>query len=733
MRICNVPHHRQRRTTAIALLLSALICGSAWAQDNTDAAALSLADARRRSAAVASVLDMPRETPAQQLQAVITLLDLGEPDVAELLWSDFSATDLSDEDKAALVKQFGTARFLNLARRGSASGLDGAREFAESSLQVAATINRDPAKLAKLIAALDDQSLDTRRAARSDLAVTGDAGAIACLEALAQATTGEDGEQLRTELLLTLARMRPGVEPLLTAALADGEGQFRRDVIELAGYLHLHDAVSWLAAIASGADAEPKVVAAAHAALAKMGLSSPRGSEARAVVLGEMQRLQSHQYPPEIDTWWTYDPATKKLAATSVSAKEHQLLAIARLSRLLGELPEATPEDQRLMLIYAYQVADLLERSPSSEVKQAAESLTTVQLSDTLHEAIDRHLISAAIACVELLGNRAEVAALSSVAGLPSPLAKSLVHPNRELRFAALDAVMKIKPTRSFAGASGVTKALWYFAASAGEPQAVVASSLVGQASDWAGQLRGMGYEAMPVTTGRQTLLAALNSPRLELMLIDSDINRPSLREVIFALRSNPPLANVPIAVLSSLPNLSRAEQVADQDPLLLATPRPHTSETMQATLDELRELQPQRSSADQRAEQAKAALTWIAELLENGHPYDELLRDADRITETLYDPELTTESLRVLSALGTANSQRQLVDVASTPTLPIETRQAAGEAFRKSVERFGKLLTADEILRQYDRYNASETADEQTQKVLGDLLDVLEKMTRGN
>jgi hypothetical protein len=31
-------------------------------------------------------------------------------------------------------------------------------------------------------------------------------------------------------------------------------------------------------------------------------------------------------------------------------------------------------------------------------------------------------------------------------------------------------------------------------------------------------------------------------------------------------------------------------------------------------------------------------------------------------------------------------------------------------------------------VLRQYDRYNASETADADTQQVLGQILDILEK-----
>src|SRR5215213_6854548 len=44
-----------------------------------------LADFARREPAVAAVLDLPRETPAQKLRAVTMLVDLGHPDVATLI------------------------------------------------------------------------------------------------------------------------------------------------------------------------------------------------------------------------------------------------------------------------------------------------------------------------------------------------------------------------------------------------------------------------------------------------------------------------------------------------------------------------------------------------------------------------------------------------------------------------------------------------------------------------
>ena len=112
---------------------------------------------------------------------------------------------------------------------------------------------------------------------------------------------------------------------------------------------------------------------------------------------------------------------------------------------------------------------------------------------------------------------------------------------------------------------------------------------------------------------------------------------------------------------------------------------------------------------------------------LERGSPpYDELRRDAALVHRTLLAGELSEPSIRVLAALGTADSQAVLADYASASSLPIESRRQAAEALAGSLRQFGTQLTSEEILRQYDRYNAT-SDDADSEQVLGGILDVLE------
>jgi hypothetical protein len=320
---------------------------------------------------------------------------------------------------------------------------------------------------------------------------------------------------------------------------------------------------------------------------------------------------------------------------------------------------------------------------------------------------------------------------LATVDGMPSPLAAALLSPVRELRFAALAAVMELAPRQAFPGASHMPQALWYFAAGSGDATAVAAAPIVVRSSDWAGQLRGLGYDAMPATSGLGALHAAFDrstSSRLAVIVLDEELSRPEIREVVYQLRSMDRTARVPILVVSSVDGLRDAERLAADDPLLLAAPRPHGEGALAELVARTIALTDTPLADDEvRRAQAAQALDWIAALLEQGSPpYDELRRDALLVHRALLVGELSEPAIRVLAALGTADSQAALADYASASSLPIEARRRAAEALAGSLQRFGTQLTSEEILRQYDRYNAtSDNAD--SEQVLGGILDVLE------
>jgi CheY-like chemotaxis protein len=712
--------------------LLVLACGQpAWAQEPKPAPtppAVDLEEAARRNPAVAAVLDMPHEAPADALSAALTLLDLREFDVASELLKPVIDANLSAADKAALGRQFGTARIMGLARAATQHNIAGAKEFAQSVLDATAAESTKPETLKELVTNLANIDPTVRHAARNDLAATGVPGVVTALERLAQSTD----ERERIQLLRGLAQTSPVADPLVIAALAEGQGQFRRDVTELAGHLHLLEAVPWLATIAAGGDSDADVVATAQAALQRMGLPIPDEHDAVATVKRELERIDAgipaDSLPNETGLWWSFDPTTKKLTSVELINCERRSLIYARVAANLLVLPNAAAADRHLAIISAIEAAYVLKQQPSPKIAQLAASLPTTELSAALAAAIKSDRINAAIACANLLAQRADPTALESLDGLSTPLAQAVAHPNRRLKFAALTAIMKLSPNRSFPGASYVPAALWQFAAGAGTEQAVVGAPNPNHANNWAGNLRALGYDATSTFTGIELIQQAVAAPRIALILVDSDIGTPLVREVVYQLRAQPQLAQTPIAVLLASTDLPLGQQLAAADKHLLSVSRPRSPEAMKSIVERLTALGGPPLTAEERTAQARQAVEWLGQLFEAGLPYDELRRDAAILEQVVYNPDLTKVALAALAHVGTAGSQRTLVDFASLESQPLELRQLAATAFAKSRQRYGVLLSTQEIALQYDRYNVSETASAEVQALLGQILDVLEK-----
>ena len=396
----------------------------------------SLADAAARSPAVATVLDMPREKPADALEAVLLLLNLGEIDAATELFKPLAAEKLTAEQLAEMVARVGTAEMLKLQGTAGQQQIPGARLFAQKALDAAEKLASDPKNLQKLIADLNSPSAETRQIARHELAVIGTPAAVATLEALAQ----ETDPAKRAQLMLAVTEMRPTANRLVVTALAEGAGQFRRDAAELAGHLKLREAIPWLATLAAGGDVDPTVVSAAQGALQKMDLSLPNQGDALVVVRRELERLDAgipaSSEEAVADSWWSFDPATGKFTRREFGTGVLCALAHSRLAQNFLHLPTATPEDRQYAILAALQAAHLTNSEPSEEISQLAKSLPLADLNSALAKALETNRAAAAIVCLQVMRDRGDQAALVSFDGLPAPLVRAVNFPNRDVQFA---------------------------------------------------------------------------------------------------------------------------------------------------------------------------------------------------------------------------------------------------------------------------------------------------------
>jgi hypothetical protein len=651
--------------------------------------------ATERDPTVRAALELPRREPADYLRAISALIDLGRPGLAKPILEELSAQQLTDAQRAQLVEEFGSRRMLQVARARELAPAGTA--FADACMTAAAAVANDPQRIARLVAQLTDASPEVREIARNDLAAVGQAGVVAALEALAR----EKDPRRRAALVAAAAEMRPLVDGPLLAMLSTRDPALRFEVGRLLEHLGVIQAIPLLPSMA--ADSERALADA----LARYAAGTPP------FAVDEANRVEI----------WHWDDATNRLRSARYPAEEAVVIWSARLARRLAQLRPQNRAYQRQAWLLGLESAGVI-----STARGMLSSAETHLVTEVLADALVANYGRAAVAAADELGRRKVPSVLHTANGQPAPLAEALSHANRHVRFAALRAIMAIDPASPYPGSSQLPESLVWFAQAAGERRALVAMPTNLQASDIAGMLVAQGLEADTTNRGRDALHLARDRTDLEMILVDLDILTPGIRQVLYELRIDPATAQIPIAVLAADGRLEAAAKLASEHERVLATSRPHSTEVAARIVDELSRLAGHGAAAAQeRATQGAQAIAWLTQLLSSNRTFYDLTRVAPAIEAALYRPNTSTTAVTALAKLGTPESQRTLVNLASRSSLAAGARQHAAEAFRENVRAHGVLLTTDEIHDQYDRYNASATADTQTQAILGALLDTIE------
>jgi CheY-like chemotaxis protein len=561
----------------------------------------------------------------------------------------------------------------------------------------AAAVANNPQRIAQLVAQLTDPSAEVREVARNDLAAVGRAGVVATLEALAR----ENERGRRAALVAAAAEMRPLVDGPLLAMLSTSDPALRADVSRLLEHLAIVPAIPFL----------QTSVAASERALA--------GALAR-YAAGTPPFALDESNQAEI---WHWDDTTKQLRSTRYAAEDARVIWSARLARRLAQLRPQNPAYQRQAWLLGLESAGAI-----STTRGMLSRVDTGLVNDVLGDALAANYHRAAAAAADELGRRKDPSVLYTAGGQLSPLAAALVHPNRQVRFAALRAILSIDPTSPYAGSSQVPEALSWFAQAGGERRALVAMPTNLDASDVAGMLAAHGLETDATNRGRDALDLASRRTDLEMIFVDLEILDPEIRQVLYELRIEPATAQIPIAILAADGRLDAATRLASEHQRVLATSRPHSPDAVARILERFSSFAGHGAvPARERATQAAQAIDWLTHLLSGHRKFYDLTRVAPAIETALYQPRTATIAVAALAKLGTPESQRTLINIASQSSLAADSRRHAAEAFRTSVGAYGVLLTTDEILSQYDRYNASATADAQTQQILGSVLDAIE------
>lgn len=728
----------QRRGLLSGILVGLAMSSIAFAQPAkraADAPAVTTPtiESAKGDVAAETIIDSKPTTPAEILRAAAALADLGRADLAKAYLQQLAATNPGEE---ALVEAAAKVDPDVLMRIASSEALrPEGRTIASAVLAAGAKRSRDPQRLRTAIDRLKDPSREVQREAMIEILAAREDAVPSLVLALADKNRAAV-HPLARQALVQIGG--PAIPPLV-ASLQTENAELKVQIIDVLAQIHSRDASLYLAAPAVSETISPEVRQAAAAALESIeGVRNPTLGDAIKLLSKETKRYLTGERPLKADadgqvTVWQFEPTIGVPARENVSREEAAAIIASRLADDLFSLASHDEAVQRLYLLTHLQAAAFktgLNQPLAIDDPIVSEALTlgAVKVEDVLVNALSNGQLPAAKGAAQVLGDLGDVTFLDATGAKVRPIVNAVSHGDRRVRFAAAEAIMKWRPEASFAGSSDLIEALAWFAGSPGAKRALVAYPNEAIASELESMLVALDYEVDLVTNGRNAYLQALASGDYELALLSGRLDHPPLSVLLQELRRSPRTKDLPILLLGEEGDGERLRSLAAGDPLTGVIERPLSPQAMKLQVDRLAERTTDKLvPAELRSQQALAALGWLRQLNEASPKNFGIRRHEATIRRSLYSPAHSAAAADLLALIGTHTAQQSLVELANLATQPLAMRQTAAAAFSRSVRKYGVQLTSAEIQQQYDRYNASEIEDADSQQLLALILDAIE------
>jgi len=687
--------------------------------------------------AVITILESNPTSPSDLVRSIDALLNLGAAEDAAKLFKKLAATPLTEQQRAALGRQFDAGIWFRFSQV-KEFGPEGTK-FVGSIMAALRKAQEDPNRTAQLVQALANPDASARDLAIADLVHVGRPaiGPLVAVLANPQHKAAQPGARAALVALGSQA-----LEPLL-AVLDDAGPELQAQIVAVLAQSNDPRAAEALLVESVAPGASPTVRQLAQQAVRRSFDEQPSQVQVAAQLIRQIDEYMKAERRLPVDQvnlseMWRYDPKTGQLSSIRVPAEAAAAIHAAWLARRLRAVApdSATAEQWRLLtnLHAAKMLGGLgqpLKNGPGQPALARAVSRGSALIEPVLRQALAKNHVPAALAALEVLSETGDPSLLKpATSPAPHVLVKAANHPDRRIRLAAIETLVRLKPRHPLAGSSAVSQALLDFANFSGTRRAVVADPRGDRGHELAALLDQCGFTTSVASTGRQAFLDAVASTEVELVLIAMTVEHPDADELLRQLRRDPRTARLPVALIAKPDHLYRAEGIALGDPLTMAFVRPRDLPTMQERVASLEKLGGYNHVPHaERQQQAAKALTLLAELSDAGAPSIFSLQGMDAAAEAgLYLPELAPAAIQVLARSRTSRSQKALVDLASAATQPLDVRQAAAAAFAESVKRHRIQLTIADIQQQARRYEESGSLDQPSQDVLWSLLETMQK-----
>ncbi len=686
------------------------------------------------SPTVRAIVDADPQTPAELIRAVGMLLDLDQDELAKPYLDRLAAQELTPQQWFELYREAGPEAVFRIANRDAVQpqGADVAQRILGGAEQHAI----DPDRINQLANQVTDDDIYVRSQALTDLRLLSDTGAAALINLLADESRQADWPRLRA----AVRYFGTSAEEPLLALLRSNELRLQVEAARALRHVPTSAAVESLYLSVFSPQTDSALQRAARDSLQQLSGRLPSRSEAEARLKRSaedylMDRVVMNQDAMDPMKWWRWDAETRSLQPRWMITQTVARIRAFRRARDLFRLQPDRPDNQLLFWLTRLESAKLTsgidQPLPDDVLQRLSQAADADLILDVLDQALGTQRIPAAIAACEVLARAGNGSLLIGTTSAPSPLVEALDQGSPRLTHAASQAIAALDPQQSFVGSSRYVDALFRLAHSRG-----VRKVIVGHVNRQTGQtltaaLQQSGFTADAVTQSRAFYELASSDPDVELLVLTDTLSRPGFSGLLQSLRANPQTRRLPIIILVESENAERAQRLALRYDRTLVRPftldASYLAQQIAAAMDAAPD---HRSTAGERREFAQAAMAQLVRLADHPgqYPYFDLVNRQELAAHVINTPGLAAESCRLLSRIGTADAQRNLLSVANNDQLPDELRQIAAKSFADAVDHRGIMLTRDQILTQYNLYNASAQQPVEVQKIFGSILDVLEK-----
>lgn len=689
---------------------------------------------------VNSILENKTNDPVLLFRNLEALVDLQQGAYGAPLVAKLAALPWEDAESARVYREIGGPTFAKLQLDGAPAG---ASDLAKKIAAAARKVHTSPKQIGEWIGKLSDPSPTVvgRNAAR--LRYSG----AAAVDPLLAKIAAEPDAALRRRYAEALANLQDdAAAPAMVAALQSTKGPVAAAAAFVLGRLQYTRALPYLVRPAYAEGVPGDEASAAVVALQQITGRSPRRETALEQLrqYAKVYHSRAYVYSEAQDgtvVVWDWNDAKQQAVPRTISTNEASVIAAARLS---SDWLKFEPENETALrmnasarieaLVLKHGIEQPLEADDLDSLKSIPKERVLALLKANLSEEVLGRRPILMLGAVRLLGATGDAKLLERDGEEFAPLVRAALCGNRRVRIAAAEEVFRLSAGKLYPGSSLLMEMVAAMTYADGRPRAIVADNHRPNAEAMAAFLTQLGWKVEVVYTGRDMIRLALQQPELELVLVGQRLDYPQNTPYAIAqLRKDARTADLPVGIVASLEDQARAERTAAVDSYCEVFVRPQKPEQVRS---QLQRLTTRGRAADyvppaERLEQGKRAMALITGLpLEAERVYD-LHRIEGALVACLYSSESSVQASEVLGRIHTASAQKSLVDFVGASPMDVELRRAAAKAFTDSVERFGTMLAASEVLRQFDRFNETEPAAKNDQELLGAILDAIEKRAK--